>query len=74
MDTEHPRSVKIGYAFAMVIAGIIGAIPVILLAVLACHFIPAYRDYLQWSYTGWRLAFIPFGIAGLAYGYLSDRD
>ena len=74
MDTEPPRSVKIGYAFAMVIAGIIGAIPVILLAVLACHFIPAYRDYLQWSYTGWRLAFIPFGIAGLAYGYVSDRD
>ena len=74
MDTEHPRSVKIGYAFAMVIAGIIGARPVILLAVLACHFIPAYRDYLQWSYTGWRLAFIPFGIAGLAYGYVSDRD
>ena len=74
MDTEHPRSVKIGYAFAMLIAGIIGAIPFILLAVLACHFIPAYRDYLQWSYTGWRLAFIPFGIAGLAYGYVSDRD
>lgn len=74
MDTEHPRSVKIGYAFAMLIAGIIGAIPFILLAVLVCHFIPAYRDYLQWSYTGWRLAFIPFGIAGLAYGYVSDRD
>ena len=49
MNTEHPLSMKIGYAFAMVIAGIIGAIPVILLAVLADRFIPAYHDYLQLS-------------------------
>lgn len=75
MNTIQDRtSFKIGYTIAMLIAGLLGAIPVILLAALADHYIPAYHDYLHWSYSGWRLAFIPLGLAGAAYAYVSDRD
>ena len=73
MNNQYPISIKIGYGLAMLLAGLIGVIPVILLAVLADHLFPAYHDYLAWSCSRW-LALIPFGIAGLAYGYISDRD
>ena len=60
---------------AVTIGGLLlGALPVCLIAFIAWEHIPAYRNYLSWSYSGWRLAFIPVGLAGAAYGYLSDRD
>ena len=57
-----------------IVAFVIGALPMFLIAYIAWEHIPAYRNYLSWSYSGWRLAVIPVGLAGAAYGYLSDRD
>ena len=71
MNTEYPTSVRIGYAFVMLIAGLIGVLPFVLLASLVARLVPAYHDYLVQMYN---IAYIPFGIAGLAMGFLTDLD
>ena len=57
-----------------IVAFLIGALPMFLIAYIAWEHIPAYRNYLSWSYSGWRLALLPpFVFVGAAWAYISER-
>jgi len=60
---------------ALTIGGfLLGALPVCLIAFIAWEHIPAYRNYLSWSYSGWRLALLPPAVfVGAAWAYISER-